>query len=83
MRKSSIHGISFSAVKSCQIIDNSHSILSFALELAPVPCDHEGALGVREADPRARQRFLDFLLLLQRVVVSSEQELVCTYAVQR
>ena len=52
-----------------------------------VPCDREGALGVREADPRARKRDLllllqrvavsspDFLLLLQRVVVSSEQEL--------
>ena len=46
------------------------------LELAPVPCDREGALRVREADPRAHQReALDFLLLLQRVVVSSEQEL--------
>ena len=47
---------------------------SLMLELAPVPCDREGVLGVREADPRARQRE-DFLLLLQRVVVSSEQEL--------
>ena len=30
------------------------------LELAPVPCDREGALGVREADPRARQREVTF-----------------------
>ena len=42
------------------------------VELAPVPCDREGALEVREADPRAR---LDFLVLLQRVVFCSEQEL--------
>ena len=40
-----------------------------------VPSDREGARGVREADLRARQRSLDFFLLLQRVVVSSEQEL--------
>ena len=41
-----------------------------------VPSDSEGALGVREADLRARQREVDFFLLLQRVVVSSEQELI-------
>ena len=46
------------------------------LELAQFPVTTKGRLGVREADLRARQRdSLDFLLLLQRVVVSSEQEL--------
>ena len=36
-----------------------------------VPCDHEGALGSAKRTPE-RISALDFLLLLQRVVVSSD-----------
>ena len=46
------------------------------IELAQFPVTGRGRLGVRKADLQALQRLsLDFLLLLQRVVVSSEQEL--------
>ena len=31
------------------------SVCTAIIELAPVPCDREGALRVREADPRAGQ----------------------------
>ena len=45
-----------------------------ALELAQFPVTAWGRSGVLEVDSRARLS-LDFVLLLQRVVVSSDQEL--------